>query len=70
MTDPAADPLQVFGEDTARPESDTTSRMKQRLHVYVAQDRARRRRRRRRILYGVAAAVLLGVLAVVALSLL
>lgn len=69
-TERRPDPLEVFGEGTARPEADTTSRMKERLHVYVAQDRARQRRRRRRVLLGLAGVLAAVAFATLALSLL
>ena len=58
MPEPGDDPLAAFGEATARPATDTTTRMKERLDVYVAQERSRSQRQRRRLMLVVSGVLL------------
>ena len=68
MPDPAEDPLASFGQATAKPATDTTTRMKERLDVYVAQERSRGKRQRKRMFLAVVGLALLAVAAFLAMG--
>ena len=69
MAETQEDPLAAFARDTARPAADTSTRMKERLGVYVAQERARRKRRWRRLVLTAATMVLVSLCVAAALVL-